>query len=77
MNGERRRRTRELIETIDRLPAEAARMVLGRRAAPGEALRLGKETRAVLVAEPDGGRRAATVEVCLPPELARRIRGAA
>ena len=77
MNEERRRRAHELTDTVGRLPAEAARMVLGRRAAPGEALRLGEETRAVLVAEPDGGRLSVTVEVCLPPELARRTRGAA
>ena len=76
MNEERRRRARELTDTVGRLPAEVARMVLGRRAEPGEALRLGEETRAVLVAEPDEGRLAATVEVCFPPELARRITGA-
>ena len=76
MNEEQRRWAREATETIDQLPAEVARMVLGSRAEPGEELRLGEETRAVLVAEPDEGRLSVTVEVHFPPELARRITGA-
>ena len=51
-------------------------MVLGSRTAAGEELRLGEETRAVLVAEPDEGRLSVTVEVHFPLELARRITGA-
>ena len=66
-------RARELTETIDRLPCEVARLVLGSRAVAGEELRLGEESRSVLVAEPDEGRLSVTVEVHFPPELARRI----
>ena len=76
MTEERTRRAREVAETIDRLPEAVARMVLGSRAAPGEALRLGEESHASLVAEPDEGRLSVTVEVHFPPELARRITGA-
>ena len=75
MNEEQRRWAREVTETIDRLPEAVARMVLGSRAEPGEELRLGEETRALLVAEPDEDRLSVTVEVHFPPELARRIRG--
>ena len=49
--------------------------MLGSRAKPGEELRLGDGTRAVLVAEPDVQRLSVEVEVCFPPELAARITG--
>ena len=76
MNDEQRRWAREVTETIDRLPQEVAKLVLGSRAAPGEELRLGEESRAMLVAEPAEGRLSVSVEVHFPPELARRITGA-
>ena len=41
MNDEQTRWAREVTETIDRLPHEVAKLVLGSRAAPGEELRLG------------------------------------
>ena len=73
MNDEQRRWAREATETIDRLPCEVAKMVLGSRAVAGEELRLGEESRAVLVADPDEGRLSLTVEAHFPPELVRRI----
>ena len=70
---EQRRWARENTEAIDRLPCEVAKLVLGNRAVAGEELRLGEESRAVLVAEPDEGWLSVTVEVHFPPELVRRI----
>ena len=72
MNDEQKRWTREVTDTLDRLPHEVAKLVLGSRAVAGEDLRLGELSRAFLVAEPDEGRLSVTVEVHFPPELARR-----
>ena len=72
MSEKPKQRAREVTETIARLPCEVARLVLGSRAVAGEELRLGAQSNARLVAEPDGAT-SVTVEVHFPPELARRI----